>query len=696
MRARVIAAVAAALFAVAGLAHAAGGTDVTQTPSPPLKAFFQPPTFDDAALSPDGTMIAYTQVTPTGPNTYASIVIVDNLADGKRTPVLKLDKKGAGVGWLIWKDNNRLLIDVSLFDVQRVGNTPDGALVGIHLGNFIMATDKDGKNQTQMLKTQSWDNDRGVLVSLMDRLRRDPDHILIQALNHSYSPAIWKVDVHTGEAVDIEDGSDDVTGWLTDDTGQPTVRFRDSYKSQIIEVRAKGETRWTVIATIREKDAKALADFDFLGPTDKPGQFFVTTKPKDKSEGEFRRLRTYDVATKALSEPIWAPIDHDVDSIVFDEDTNKLEGACYTVDVETCDFADKSTNAYFKALGKFFQGDRSLALVSFSENGRYWLLSVSGPDQPGGYYLFDRQAKHIDALGDRYAQLPTDSLATMERFHFTARDGADIAGYVTRPKGAAAGPLPLIVMPHGGPEARDTFAYDPWGQFLATRGYLVFQPNFRGSDGYGRSYAEAGYKQWSGVMANDITDGVKALIAAGKVDPARICIFGASYGGYAALYAGATHPELYKCVVSRAGDAELQATMKFERQTYKADSETYKYWLKSIGDPDKDAAMLAAASPATYAASYGPPVLLLHGDDDDIVDPEQSKIMFRALKRAGKDVTLLTYSHEAHSDWQPDDEIASMAQIIKFIEAHIAPAPLTAPPAAGPAPATPATAHPPA
>ncbi len=571
---------------------------------------------------------------------------------------------------------------MALFDVQRVGDRPDGDLVGVHFGNFVMATDRDGKNQTQLLKTPSWDSDRVAVVSLVDRLRADPDHILLQAPNHGYSPALWKVDVHTGAAVDIEDGSDDVTGWLTDDTGRPSVRYRDSNTALIIEVRGKDEAKWTVIATIRRKDAKAFADFEFLGATDKPGQFFVTTKPKDKSDGEFRRLRTYDVATKTLSDPVWAPLNYDVESVVYDEGSHKLDGVCYTVDVQVCDFADKTSNAYYKALIKFFQGDRSLDPVSFSENGHFWLLNVSGPDQPGGYYLFDRNAKHIDALGDRYAPLPTDSLATMERFHFKARDGADVPGYVTRPKTAAAGPLPLIVMPHGGPEMRDSFAYDAWGQFLATRGYMVFQPNYRGSQGYGVSYAKAGYKQWSGVMANDITDGVKALIAAGKVDPNRICIFGASFGGYAALYAGATHPDLYKCVVSRAGDADLIASMRFERKTYKADSETYKYWLGSMGDPDKDTAMMTAASPTTYAASYGPPVLLIHGGDDEIVDPEQSKIMYRALKRAGKDVTLLTYRHEGHSDWQPDDEIASMGEIIKFIEAHIAPAPLAAPAAA--------------
>ena len=169
-------------------------------------------------------------------------------------------------------------------------------------------------------------------------------------------------------------------------------------------------------------------------------------------------------------------------------------------------------------------------------------------------------------------------------------------------------------------------------------------------------------------------DGVKALIASGQADPNRICIFGASFGGYAALYAGATHPELYECVVSMAGDADLIASMRFERETYGKDSSTYEYWLKSMGDPDKDAAMMRAASPTTYAATYKPPVLLIHGEDDDIVDPKQSTLMNRALKNAGRDVRLITYKNEGHRDWEPEDEKAALTEIAKFIEAHIAPA----------------------
>ena len=234
-------------------------------------------------------------------------------------------------------------------------------------------------------------------------------------------------------------------------------------------------------------------------------------------------------------------------------------------------------------------------------------------------------------------------------------------------------------MPHGGPEARDEFDYDRWVQALATRGFLVFQPNFRGSEGYGVAFAESGYGKWGGRMEDDITDGVKQLIASGQVDPKRICIFGASYGGYAALIGGAQRPDLYQCVVSWAGISDLGAFMRFKRGGLFVGerSPSYDYWVKAIGDPDADKARLAQASAVTYAASYVPPVLLIHGNSDTNVPADQSREMDGALRAARKDVKLTLIKGEDHTDWDLDNEQKAIGQVIDFISAHIAPAKLT-------------------
>jgi dipeptidyl aminopeptidase/acylaminoacyl peptidase len=342
------------------------------------------------------------------------------------------------------------------------------------------------------------------------------------------------------------------------------------------------------------------------------------------------------------------------------------------VDVYTCSFRDKEVQARYDHWQAFFHGDRNLAPVSMSDDGKLWVVSVSGPDEPGAYYLFNMDSKTVERLGDRTPELAGARLGKMRRFAYKARDGTEIPAYLTAPPEAAPGPLPLIVMPHGGPEARDSFDFDSLAQYLATRGYLVFQPNFRGSGGYGLGYAQAGYGQWGGVMADDVTDGVKALVDQGLADPKRICIAGGSYGGYAALQAGGAHPELYRCVISWDGVADLNAIMKWEKKNSGgADTAQYRYWLKSIGDPDRDKERLSKASPVSLAASYQPPVLMFHGEADDIVPVDQSRLMEQALKKAGKKVRLEVLKNEGHGDFSDDNAKKLYTEIADFLSANM-------------------------
>ena len=659
-----------------------------------MEAFFEDATLSSAQLSPDGRYLAIVQ----GGTTPA--VTVTDLKTRQTTPILPLMSKGALVrglsaDWIRWKSNDRLIVGLTLFDIRRQGDRPDGQITGWRFGRFMMAVDRDGQNQVQLLKGGFWNSERGSLVSLLDRLRADPDHILAIAPRASGWPAVWKVNIKTGDAEMVESGDADTDGWGTDAAGTVVSRVRVVGNVSYLEGRAPGQSQWTTIVKLKPKDVKVLDDFDLLKAAEKPGQAYVAVKPKDKSEGDTRRLRIYDFTTKKLSDPLWPELKYDIEDVVTDEDTGALRGVCYTAEVYTCDFSDPVIQANFKGISKFFDGDRSLTPISITADAHWWLFDVSGPDEPSSYYLFDWQTKRIELLAEQFKSLTSDRLAERRRWSYAARDGVMLSGYLTRPRGAPETGMPLIVLPHGGPEGRDSFSYDPWSQYLATRGYLVFQPNFRGSGGFGRSFAEAGYGQWGGRMADDVTDGVRKLIESGQADPNRICIFGGSYGGYAALFAGATHPELYKCVVSRAGDADLFTSLKYER-SFGKETPRYQYWLKSIGDPDTQQDALRKASPVTYADSYKPPVLLIHGADDDIVPVQQSRQMEQALKKAGKDVRLIVYKDEGHSEWDTRDDESALREIGTFIKAHIAPwtpgPPVAVKTAASPAQPTAATA----
>ena len=426
-----------------GVARADDAAPKAQPAGPPsLDAFAADPDFSNAQLSPNGQQLA--MVVRAG---GIPTLTVTDLATDKTTPVLVLaDKgkavKGLSVDWIKWKSDDRLIVGMTMWDVERSGGKQSGEILSIRYGHLMTAMDRDGKNQILLLKGNFWNSDRGKFASLLDRLRDDPDHILAIAPTATGAPAVWKVNIRTGEGEQVETGDENTIAWETDRNEAIVERIRQSWDNVIIEGRAPGEAKWSLVAKIRPKDAKSLSDFEFLGAaTDRPAQLYVAVKPKDKSEGEFRSLRIYDFAAKTLSDPVWPNLQHDVDDIVYDTGTYNLAGVCYTIDVETCDFNDRVVTANYRGIEKFFDGKRNVTPVSTTKDGRWWLFSVSGPDEPEGYYLYDWQTKDIELLAERYQGLPTEALAPMNIWTYPTRDGATIHAYLTRPSNIV-GPAP--------------------------------------------------------------------------------------------------------------------------------------------------------------------------------------------------------------------------------------------------------------
>ena len=603
---------------------------------------------------------------------------------------------------LYWKGDDRLIIRQSGFQLKRdsagkplIGQK-DGKRTGdvaFYQNNFTFVIDRAGGTPRRIPLKSPIRPLEGYGVStagfgthqMFDPLVDDADHVLMvegRAMGGgTYSPFprplhLQKVNINTGEATIVETGDDRTRGWVVDRKGRAILRYDIYGRRGGLRVmgRTEGETAWRELFSIRERDLPIVQELEILGATDKPGTLFVSAPAKDRSQGDTRELRLYDFVTKTMGERLFAHPKYDVDNIIQYEDGG-LAAVCYWAETYHCDYLDKARKAEAEAVDRFFDGERNIMPVSRTRDGSVQVLAVNGPDEPGSLYLFARKAGKVELLGTQWPKLAPDRLGVMSLWSWKTRDGADIGGYLTAPPPATrpTGPLPLIVMPHGGPEVRDYFTFDRWAQAFATRGYLVFQPNFRGSGGFGAGFAEQGYGQWGGRMQEDVLDGVAALISQGKVDPTRICIVGASYGGYVALQGGARNPELFKCVVSRAGLSDLVRSQKWEKETFDGDSLRYKYWLKSVGDPKTDEARLKAASPVTYATGYGPPVLLLHGDQDWTVPIEQSEIMDKALKKAGRTVTFSRYEGAGHGGWSREDEIKSLKEMLEFVDKYIGP-----------------------
>jgi dipeptidyl aminopeptidase/acylaminoacyl peptidase len=330
---------------------------------------------------------------------------------------------------------------------------------------------------------------------------------------------------------------------------------------------------------------------------------------------------------------------------------------------------DKEVKAAMAALP-----DAAVSLASWTDDWSKILLYAEGGKQAPRYILFDRSAKKLSQVARTRPDIKADEVGEVTTVEYKARDGLTIPALITWPTGVAADQrknLPMIVMPHGGPESYDNVGFDWLAQFLANEGYVVLQSNFRGSGGFGATFAQAGYGEWGRKMQDDVTDGAKALIAMGWADGKRACILGWSYGGYAALAGGALTPDMYKCVVAIAGVSDLKTMLGHERRDKGGESRAYAYWTSVIGDPDKDGAAIEAVSPFRLAANFKAPVLLIHGTDDLVVPDRQSQMMNDALKSVGKPVTYLSIGRDDHSLVNGDSRNKVLTEIAAFIKKHI-------------------------
>jgi dipeptidyl aminopeptidase/acylaminoacyl peptidase len=355
-----------------------------------------------------------------------------------------------------------------------------------------------------------------------------------------------------------------------------------------------------------------------------------------------------------------------------DEWTGRVIGAAYVADKMEYVYFDPRRQRFQGAIERAFPG-RHVRISSCDVAARSCVIRVDGPRDPTSYYFIDVPTMRAQLVGNAYPRLSPSDLGATRPYPYAARDGLQIPAYLTLPPGRDAKALPLVVMPHGGPEVRDDIGFDAFAQFLANRGYAVLQPNFRGSAGYGAAFRQAGFHQWGLAMQTDLADGVAKLVADGIVDPKRVCIFGLSYGGYAALAGAAFTPEAYACAASVAGVFDLEDMLRFEERDNGRNSATVSYWKARIGDHrnSADAARIRATSPALHADRINVPVLLMHGVEDTTVPIAQSKIMRDALRRARKPVEYVELGGDDHQLGLAETRIRVLSELERFLAASI-------------------------
>jgi dipeptidyl aminopeptidase/acylaminoacyl peptidase len=337
-------------------------------------------------------------------------------------------------------------------------------------------------------------------------------------------------------------------------------------------------------------------------------------------------------------------------------------------DDEHYTFFDPAAERVWNAVVAAYPGDR-VSLVSWSNDRHEILVRVDSATLGPAYALVDLAARKGSWLGAEYEGLKASDIGPVRPVRFKASDGLELTGYLTLPNGRDPKALPLIVLPHGGPAARDYPGFDWWAQAMASRGYAVLQVNYRGSDGFGWAFEEAGFGEWGRKMQTDLSDGVAYLASQGVIDPKRVCIVGGSYGGYAALAGATLQKGVYRCAVSFGGVSDLRSLIIYDRNRGGAAAAT-RYWDRFMGAKDVNDPVLAGYSPLAHAASAEVPILLIHGKDDTVVPLSQSTDMAEALRRAGKPVELVVQDNADHWLSLGATRLAMLKATMAFVEKH--------------------------
>ena len=356
-----------------------------------------------------------------------------------------------------------------------------------------------------------------------------------------------------------------------------------------------------------------------------------------------------------------------VDEILTDRDTGLLIGAII-LEPPYAIFFDAALQARFDATRKAFPG-LQMHLASFSRNLDRLIVETDGGEDSGTFWFVDIASGKASPIGRAYPSIHPADVGPTSLVKYTAADGLTIEGVLTLPPGRKAENLPVVVLPHGGPiGAADRIRFDYWPQAYASAGYAVFQPNYRGSSGYGRKFRDAGFGQWGRKMQTDLSDGLAYLAAQGVVDPKRACIVGASYGGYAALAGVTLQHGIYRCAVSVAGPADMPAF--FNWATGRGYNSATRYWRAVTGADKEGDEVMRSISPAKFAGQADAPILLIHGKDDTVVPIEQSEKMASALKSAGKPVEFMKMAGEDHWLSRGATRTAMLKAAVEFVKLH--------------------------
>ena len=619
------------MILLAAIVAAIGAPAIAQDAPPPIEAYGSLPLFTDAEISPDGQRIAAIANFPSGQR----VVVLGR--DGKTIRQIAVEEiKPRDVQFF---DNDHVIASLSK-TTRTVG------FKGRYEASGAFSIDLKGGAPVGLLQwTDGLFPAQTGLGRIVGRAGK-PGHVLMPAFMGAATSTptfdLLEVDLEDGRGRRTEGGTPDTIDWFADENGEVLARERYSNYRNVYLIEARGRNKWTTV--YRQEDVKQLP-FTITGlMPDGSGLIYVASSDDEVHDGLMVLGFDGTVSGPILNRPGKA-----IEGI-FTDNARRVLGVQYSGMLPEYQFLDPGLKANYEAFAALFP-DATIYVDSWSDDRKTVLYNIFDPAQGDAWIVYDQNKPQPELVARNRQDISPADTGAILTIEYKARDGLTIPAVVTMPPGAAVDDgvkRPLIVMPHGGPAAYDRVDFDWMAQFLTSRGYVVLQPNFRGSTGFGQAFEDAGRGEWGGKMQDDVTDGVLALSEIGLIDPAQVCIVGASYGGYAALAGAAFTPEIYRCSVAIAPVSDLAAMLSEERSRYGSDHWVINYWEEAMADGDARRQRLKDASPINAVDNIRAPVLLIHGQDDTVVPIAQSERMERAMKRAGKPVTFVRLKGEDH------------------------------------------------
>lgn len=470
----------------------------------------------------------------------------------------------------------------------------------------------------------------------------------------------YLLNIETGELTLMYENKQNFDSWYTDNNGTIRMATKTDGVNISYMYRNTDKDTFNVLLTTSFKDQFIPVSFDSTNRH----VYILSNSGRDKVA-----LVEYDPEANKEVKELYANPDFDLSWAFYDKKKKVLASVTWTGEKQEEHFFDSEWESINTALKQQFKG-YEVNFAGWDDAMKKGIVSVYSDKLRVKYYVYDFTTKEAIEVANPFPWLDENDMAAMKPITYTSGDGLTIHGYLTLPKGVEAKNLPVVVNPHGGPWARDGWGFNPEVQFLANRGYAVFQMNFRGSTGYGKKFWEASFKEWGKKMQDDITDGVRYLIKEGIADSTRIAIYGGSYGGYATLAGVAFTPDLYACAIDYVGVANLFTFMNTIPPYWKPYLDQFS---EMVGDPEKDSLLLAEASPVLHADKIKAPLFIAQGANDPRVNKAESDQMVEALKKRGVEVEYMVKNDEGHGFHNQNNQYDFYGAMEKFLATYLKP-----------------------